>query len=70
MKGTAVTTAEGRRRSSAQKRLRRAADELEALPKGFGFPIRKDPDDAKGVTAAHLRLVADLLDCPDFGEKK
>lgn len=55
-----------RRRASAQYRLRRQAELIDGAPaKG----LRRDPDDARPtLTAAQLRMVADLLDLPGWGQ--
>lgn len=59
-----------RRRASAQLRIRRQADKLDQLEKRAGIPAVRDPDDQRPtLTAAQLRLVANLLDHKTWGQR-
>lgn len=59
-----------RRRASAQYRLRKEAELLDSLDAKSGIPVKRDPDDARPtLTAAQLRMVADLLDLPGWGQQ-
>lgn len=77
--GSQVDRDTGRRRASAQQRLRRQANALDALPRPVsrvtlaGFPladVKLPPEDTGTpmLTADQLRLVADLLDHPTWGQ--
>lgn len=50
---------------TAQERLRAEAAKLDRL--AGGLTVRVIPDEPHGVTAADMRLMADLLDYPTFG---
>lgn len=56
-----------RRRASAQQRLRREATKLDTLAVKKRIPVARDTEPV-GVTADQLRLVADLLDHPTWGQ--
>lgn len=61
---------EGRRRASAQQRLRRVASQLDTLTgnvEAIGIPVVRDLEPPT-LTAGQLRLAADLLDHPTWGQ--
>lgn len=58
-----------RRRASAQKRLRAEAQKLDMFTDLLPWPAVKDAEDEVTLSASQLRLVANLLDHPSWGQE-